>query len=245
MTPDTTTSGGSANADHQASDKGKVASRNGPWRRRKQKLKPVSMTNETMKFEGKCDDLSGYIYDRADPKQVADMYTNTMKEISKYVGRTYKYRGEMRQVVMKVRLSVWPIPDDIPGDSSAGAKIIWKNRLTEYVKRESVLAENVKTVYSLIWGQCTDIMRQKIASHSDYETIEDVSDAIGLLKTIKSIMFNFQGQIYRPQALRDAKRRFYNLFQDRHMTCQAYLDKFQNSVEVIKHCGGDLGIDNQ
>jgi hypothetical protein len=86
-------------------------------------------------------------------------------------------------------------------------------------------------------------MQQKIASHSDYKTTEDVSDAIGLLKTIKSIMFNFQGQIYRPQALRDAKRRFYNLSQDRHMTCQAYLEKFQNSIEIIEHCGGDLGID--
>jgi hypothetical protein len=27
------------------------------------------------------------------------------------------------------------------------------------------------------------------------------------------------------------------------MTCQAYLEKFQNSVEVIEHCGGDFGID--
>ena len=27
------------------------------------------------------------------------------------------------------------------------------------------------------------------------------------------------------------------------MTCQAYLKKFQNSVKVIEHCGGDLGID--
>ena len=61
------------------------------------------------------------------------------------------------------------------------------------MKRESVLAENVKTVYSLIWGQCTDVMRQKITSHSDYETTGDVSDAIRLLKTIKSIMLNFQG----------------------------------------------------
>jgi hypothetical protein len=111
------------------------------------------------------------------------------------------------------------------------------------MKRESVLAENVKTVYSLIWGQCTDVMRQQIASHSDYETTEDVSDATGQLKTIKSIMFNFQGQIYRPQALGDTKRRFYNLSQDRHMTCQAYLEKFQNSVKVIEHCGGDLSID--
>jgi hypothetical protein len=52
-TPDTTTSGGSANADHQASDKGKVASKNA-WHR--QKTKPLSTTNETrmmtMNFEG-------------------------------------------------------------------------------------------------------------------------------------------------------------------------------------------------
>jgi hypothetical protein len=113
------------------------------------------------------------------------------------------------------------------------------------MKRESVLAENVKTVYSLIWRQCTDVMQQKIGSHSDYETTEDVLDAIGPLKTIKSIMFNFQGQIYCPQALCDVKRSFYNLTQHRHMACQAYLKKFQNSVEVIEHCGGDLGIDTE
>jgi hypothetical protein len=28
------------------------------------------------------------------------------------------------------------------------------------------------------------------------------------------------------------------------MTAQAYLDKFQNSVKVIEHCGRDLGIDH-
>ena len=76
------------------------------------------------------------------------MYTSTTKEISEYVGRTYKYGGEMRQVVMKLQLPVWHIPEDNPKDSSDGAKIIWKNRLTEYdVKRELVLAENVKTMY--------------------------------------------------------------------------------------------------
>jgi hypothetical protein len=88
-TPDMTTSGGSANADHQASDKGKVASKNA-WRR--QKTKPLSMTNETrmtMNFEGKYDDLSSYIYDCADPKQAADMYTIEYYERNIRVCRTY------------------------------------------------------------------------------------------------------------------------------------------------------------
>jgi hypothetical protein len=68
-TPDITTSVGSANADQQASDKGKVASqKQNNYRRRGQKQKFAAMTITTMKFEGKCDDLSGYIYDCADPK---------------------------------------------------------------------------------------------------------------------------------------------------------------------------------
>ena len=121
-TPETTTSGGSANVDHHASDRGIVASRN-TCGRRKQKLKPVATTNETMKFEGKCDDLSGYIYNCADLKQAADMYsTSTTKEISEYIRQTYKYGGEMRQVIMKLRLPNMPIPADIPAKSLDGEK---------------------------------------------------------------------------------------------------------------------------
>lgn len=48
------------------------------------------------KFEGKCDDLKGYIYDCVDGKQ-ADAYTKTTKEIAEYVGRTYKYGSDARR----------------------------------------------------------------------------------------------------------------------------------------------------
>jgi hypothetical protein len=83
MTPETTTSGGSANADHQASDKGKVASqKQNKHRHRGQKQKVATTTIATTKFEGKCDDLSGYIYDCTDPKLAADMNTSTKKEIA-------------------------------------------------------------------------------------------------------------------------------------------------------------------
>jgi hypothetical protein len=101
MTPETITNGRSANLHHQASGKEKVASRNA-WCRREHKLKLVSVTNETMKFEGKCDDY--HIYNCADPKQAADMYTSTTKEISEYVGRTYKCGGDTRQVIMRLQL---------------------------------------------------------------------------------------------------------------------------------------------
>ena len=44
----------------------------------------------TPKFEAKCPDLKGHIYDAADFRQ-SDQYMKTTREIAEYVGCTYKY----------------------------------------------------------------------------------------------------------------------------------------------------------
>jgi hypothetical protein len=41
------------------------------------------------KFEGKCNDLKGHIYDCSNARQ-SDQFMKTTKEIAEYVGRTYK-----------------------------------------------------------------------------------------------------------------------------------------------------------
>jgi hypothetical protein len=44
------------------------------------------------RFEGKCEELKGHVFDSVDACQT-DQYTKTIKEIVEYVGRTYKYGG--------------------------------------------------------------------------------------------------------------------------------------------------------
>jgi hypothetical protein len=56
-------------------------------------------------------------------------------------------------------------------------------------------------------------------------------------------MFIFQTQKYGPQAMHEAKKRFYMLRQDKHTSVQQYYESFINTVEVIEHCGGDIGTD--
>ena len=46
-------------------------------------------TSQT-RFEGRCNDLKGLIYDCADVRQ-ADQYARTTKEIGEYIGRTFKF----------------------------------------------------------------------------------------------------------------------------------------------------------
>ena len=65
------------------------------------------------KFEGKCADLKGHIYDCSDVRH-SDLYTKTTKEIAEYVGRTYKYAGDLRLAVKILEMPVFATPTDPP-----------------------------------------------------------------------------------------------------------------------------------
>ena len=192
------------------------------------------------KFEGKCDDLKGYIYYCSDARQ-ADLFAKTTKEIAEYVGRTYKYGGDIRLVVENLALPTLAVPDDPPDGASRTVQQIWEKNVDEYVKRSNYLSENVKTLYSLVWGQCTDIMRQKVEALGNFETMSSDGDGLELLRAIKDMSFNFQSQKYVPHSLHESKHRFYMCSQGRHLTTQAYLEYFQNMVDVIEHSGGSIG----
>jgi hypothetical protein len=61
------------------------------------------------RFQGKCDDLKGYIYDCSDSRQ-ADVYTKTTKEIGEYVGRTYRHGSDARRAVHTLAMPIMIVP---------------------------------------------------------------------------------------------------------------------------------------
>ena len=60
----------------------------------------------TTKFEGKCEDLRGAIYDCSDAKQ-ADIFVKTTKDIAAYAGRTMKFGGDMRIAIETLEAPVF------------------------------------------------------------------------------------------------------------------------------------------
>ena len=69
--------------------------------------KPVpgvpNMVPGQAKFEGRCEDLKGHIYDCSDVRQ-SDIFAKTTKEIAGYVGRTYKYGSDAGIAVERLTL---------------------------------------------------------------------------------------------------------------------------------------------
>jgi hypothetical protein len=201
---------------------------------------PSSVTKQP-KFEGKCDDLKGYVYDCSSYKQ-ADNYNRTTKEIAEFVGRTYKYGSDARLAITNLAAPVFTEPADLAATGvSAARKRLWERQVDELGKRESYLEENMKTIYSLVWGQCTEIMRQRLEALPNFNTMSTKGDSVGLLKAIKSLVYNFRSQKYLPHSLHLAAQQFYNCKQSKRMTTQAYIEEFQSRVDVIKESGGSIG----
>jgi len=169
------------------------------------------------------------------------MFVKTTK--AEYVGRTYKYGGDIRLAVENLELPIINEPSDPPAGATRTKECIWEKQVDEYVKRSTYLTnENIKTLYSLVWGQCTDVMRQKVeALPNFFNGMSSEGDSLSLLKAIKIMAFNFQSQKYLSHSMYESMKRFYSMTQGKYMTTQVYLEQFQSMVDVIDHTGGTVG----
>ena len=128
------------------------------------------------------------------------------------------------------------MPDDT---ANALTKSIATKKIDLYVKRDSILDENLQKEYSLIFGQCTELLKSKLKSSVNWDAMSSTYDMFALLKAIKTIIYKFEDQKYLPLYLHNAKTNFYK-FRQRTMTNPDYLEKFMNLTEMAESYEGTL-----
>jgi hypothetical protein len=190
------------------------------------------------KFTGRCDELKGEVYDCSSHSQV-DGYTKTTKEIAEYVGRTYS--AHVRTSVETLVLPTFTYPDDPAANASQTDKRKWQKKVDSMVAKEDRFEEDLKKVFSLIWGQCTEYLRAKLEAKEGYEQMKTDYNTIELLKSIKDCVFKFSDQKYATHSVRDAIQKFHNAHQEKNSNAQTYFQRFKNLIDVVEHCGGTLG----
>ena len=90
------------------------------------------------------------------------------------------------------------------------------------MKQTSQLQENIKRLWALVWGQCSDTIRTRLQALDTYDDMHTASDSLRLLVTIKDLMYNVQEQKYVPLSIHLAKRQFYLLSQDQNTVGEYY-----------------------
>jgi hypothetical protein len=191
------------------------------------------------KFGGKYD---GFVYDCSDGKH-SDRFNIVTKEIAKYVGREYAYGGDIRGTIPNLKHYVEEEPEELGETKSIVKKRMFEKRVDEFIKRETKLKENCQAPYSLVLGQCTECMRAKLEAVVRYNDMDSSSDLIELIKTIKGLSYQFEGQQSKTRGWLLAHKRFHQLIQTREMTDDRFLEKFLTAVSVLEQYGGTIGRD--
>merc|ERR1740136_430987 len=114
-------------------------------------------------------------------------------------------------------------------------------KLATKLKKKATLIANLKTLFSLIWGQVTPALRHKIQSLNSFVQVNADCNSILLLTVLRAIMFNKNEFEYKQSGFYKTMKKFYNLKQERHTRNADYLEEFQNMLEVVRIAGRDLG----
>ena len=88
--------------------------------------------------------------------------------------------------------------------------MILTKKVNSYVRRDIILDKNIQKGYSLVLGQCTELLKSKLEPTSNWDTISTEFDLLGLIASIKSVIFKFEDQRYLPLLLHYAKMNFYS-----------------------------------
>ena len=191
------------------------------------------------KFEGMTEALKGHYYDMGYNR--SEQFNKTTKAICNYTGTRFKNGADVRVSIEAMEVLNIPI-SDIQDNPTPLQRRIWEKEVDDLVKRRSILDQNLKSLFSLIWGKCTISMRAKVETMEDYSVMKTDSDSLKLIQALKDIVFNVVTQNkYKPQAMHEALRRFYLFKQEEYMPNSDYLEKYKTIVEVCQATGVEVG----
>jgi hypothetical protein len=106
----------------------------------------VATVAREQKFAGKCDGLSGFVYNCSDGKQ-SDRFNIVTKEIAEYVGREYRFGSDIRWTIQNIVLYKKEEPKECAAATSGVKKRMWERQVDEFVNREDKLKENCQAAY--------------------------------------------------------------------------------------------------
>ena len=156
------------------------------------------------KFKGNSIALEGYIFDCSDRKQ-ANKFITVIKLILEHIGTEYKYGGDICSFIKNSTRFAIPLPVVPYNTANALTRSIATKKIYLYVKRDCILDDNLQKSYSLISGQCTELLKSKLKSRVNWDARSSTYAMLTLLEAIKTIIYKFEDQKYLPLSLHNAK----------------------------------------
>jgi hypothetical protein len=219
---------------------------NRDWHRSNRQQATPSTHVPKEKFVGRSDDLKGFTYDVTNNKGGV-LYTRATEEIARYINEKYTTTGSFIQTAISTLTIPTQARPSIPIGTGTLAIIdavdqeIFQGEIQMFVEAKAAIESTMKSLYALIWGQCSKLLRSRLCVHNNFATYSTTADSLALLKGIWAEMTGFCNKQYLPHSLHKIMHEFYHLTQGKHLSNQEYYNKFNSMVNPAEESGPIIG----
>ena len=192
--------------------------------------------------------MNGNVFQTLSENGDRKQFERTREALQRYALTELTHSQDMLPIVRDLDIQVIAEPDDISAeDEKSKLKVrLWEKRVDAYAKRLDVLEENKKEIYAAAWGQCSKPMKEKVRMTEDFEEMNKACNPLWLLKTIKAVSYQFEGQRNTFLALDDAKSNLFAHSQGHGSVSELELEReHEPEPEPELECELICGIRNQ
>ena len=198
-------------------------------------------------FEGSTPNIGGVLALRSENVTKKVNYDKFCEKLRSYIMREFK-GGEYVVDILKdpsvdiadeYRKSSKPT-DLTSAEKSSDVEVeIKKEEIKEYVKQLNTIKSNLKKIYSLIFGNCTEGVQAMLRGDKEYEVKSKAFNCAWILEKVKTITSGLDTKVNLRVSLHDTLLNFMLLRQFPDETNDAYLTRFKSMVETLKIAGGE------
>ena len=240
---DRSTSGGRGAGGGRGGPRGRG---NGPGRgARRSNRNGGSATTQKKKMEGGTKELGSNVFQLYSESRDRKQFERTKDAVEHYVRLNLNKGNDIVPTIRDMKTSTISLPSELSdADKANTVKVrIFEKKIDAYVKREEQMEDNLKTLYSILWNQCSKQVKIQVKTADDYDARSESCDSLWLLKAIKGICYSFQDQKNKFIAIDKAKTAIYTFHQGTDMTLADYQKEFLNMIDVLEHYGGSFADD--
>ncbi|GKY97397.1 hypothetical protein MPSEU_000698200 [Mayamaea pseudoterrestris] len=107
----------------------------------------------------------------------------------------------------------------------------------EHVERVRVYSDFLAGIYAVLYGQCTERMKDRVKSHAKFRDAEEDTDGIKLLAIIKEISHTYEGRCKLVDQVVDIQAELFGRTQGARESLQKYYESMVTLADVAKAVG--------
>ena len=187
------------------------------------------------RFQGQEPSLKDCTFDYSEDSQ-SKRYIRNIELLVGYIGTNYnRHNMHFQKAVEQLELPD-PPPVKRPKDMKDLIEVEeWKLNYKAREEQMLVYEGFRSSLFSLLLGQCTPLLRDKLRAKSEYQPIQDKRDGVALLKLIKATTFTYDSNRLYTAVSRDRlKEEFFSLRRKNNQTIQAYYEVFRAKYKVLE-----------